>query len=98
MPLTPAQEATLAFIRQYHAEHHIAPSTRVIAQWHGICQTGAAMRVNALVRKGQLTRCPSSGRIIFNASASRITELEAQVAALQAENTALRNGQPSSNP
>lgn len=82
--MTTKQQASLEFIRQYHAAHGIAPTTRMIAEHFGISQNAAVTRIAGLVHAGHLSKCPTSGRLILAGGQ------DARVAALEAENARLR--------
>lgn len=64
--LTARQQEVLDFIRQYYQENGICPSSRILqAQFGFASQTAAMGHIDKLVRKGHLTKCPHSGRIII---------------------------------
>lgn len=61
---TERQYEVLEFIEGFLAINHYAPSTREIAEHFGFTQTGAVNHINALERKGKISRIAGKARTI----------------------------------
>lgn len=55
-PLTDKQQAVLDFIKQFIAGNGYAPTVREIGSSFGICVKGAFDHINAIEKKGYISR------------------------------------------
>lgn len=55
-PLTPRQEAVLAFIRREIEERKLPPTSREVAAHFGFNQTAAINHINRIIKKGHLRK------------------------------------------
>lgn len=62
--LTHRQSAVVQFIRDYAEIHAGSPSLREIASWLGITPQGTMRHIDALERKGRITRARGQHRSI----------------------------------
>ena len=63
--LTDRQQQLLEFLRQYHLEHGLMPSTREIQNHFGFAsQTAAVSLLRALEKKGAIQRVPGKARAL----------------------------------
>ena len=70
-PLTERQELIFAFIRGYIAEKKYSPSMREIADMFGITIKGAYDHINAIEKKGYISRHRGISRSITITEVSR---------------------------